>query len=144
MRVLLAVLLASAAPSSVQLSTHLAGARDVAVTLRFETAYVCGVPRGPVVVTFPAAERVPATMQAASVLVDGKAAGRVSVSGRAASVEAAAPGGVTCHSIRLGTETVAFSPSAHLGNPSRAGRYTVSLRHGSTTSALAFVVVGKA
>lgn len=117
-----------------------AGAR-AALTLTMHYEMQCGKPGpGPVVVTLPAAERVPHAITRATVLVDAKAPRAVSVSGHAVTIALVLPHGITCMEIGPGTLTISFTRAAGLGNPAAAGSYPVGIRVGTRTFAPHFAV----
>jgi hypothetical protein len=134
---LLAAVAAEAAPPSgatAELSSAKAGARPVAVTLRFPAVLVCGRLKGTVSVQFPRAAGVPRRIAAAGVRLAGEPAARVTVSRRSVAVTAAAAGGVTCHSIRLAEVVLTFARGAKLRNPAVPGRYSIGITYGTTRS----------
>jgi hypothetical protein len=104
------------------------GARPAALRLTLRTELQCGRLRGgPVIVVFPAAERMPTTLQAGDVLVNGKALD-ASLTGHVVSIALPKTTGVTCDVIGPGTVSVVFTKAANLGNPMASGTYHVSLR----------------
>ena len=114
---------------SVALSSLRAGRRNVSVGLRFVTMLQCGRPNGAIVVTLPPAAVVPARVSAAAVYVNGRQAGRVSVSGHTITVLPAA-GGITCNSITEGRARVVIGAAAGIGNPPKPGTYVFRVLHG--------------
>ena len=113
-----------------------AGVRPAALTLRLSYAMQCGYPGpGPVAVRLPAAERVPASIPRPAVLVDGKAPSAVRVAGHVVTVALPPRPQVMCDSIGPGTLTIAFTRAAGLGNPARAGSYTVEATRQAATFA---------
>jgi len=132
---------APAQTAAVQVSPAQAGARPVALTLRLGYEMQCGYPGpGPVVVQLPAAEMVPARIARTAVLVNGKSAPGVQVTGRAVMVALPPRPQVMCDVIGPGTLTVVFTRAAGLGNPSRAGNYTVTATRGTTPVRARFTV----
>jgi hypothetical protein len=113
---------------TVRLSTRHAGARNVAVTLAFHSLLTCGKVFGTVQVSLPQAVVVPARIDAAAVLANGKPAGSVGVSGHTVTILPAASG-IICQSISEGTAFVTLTAAAGLGNPSRPGTYGFLLSH---------------
>lgn len=113
-----------------------AGARPMQLTLTERAELQCGrVGPGPVIVTLPAGERMPATIPAAAVSVNGTAPTAVERAGRAVTLTLPRPGGVICDVIGPGTVTIRFRRSALLGNPGKPGLYTVTLKvRGQTQS----------
>lgn len=124
----------------ISLSSHHAGAAPVAVGLRLTYEMRCGWPGPGLVVVFPAAEHLPATVPRSAVLVDGKPATGVARSGRQLSIAIAPPAGVQCDVIAPGTATVVFTRAAGLGNPSRPGTYSLSARHGTLVLRATFAI----
>ncbi len=109
------------------LSSTKAAAKPVALTIKLHYEMQCGQPGpGKAVVTLPAAVTVPSTIDEPAVLVNGKAAPAVSVSGHEVSIAMPAKRtGVTCMIIGPGTLTLTLTRAAGLGNPRSAGTYTV-------------------
>lgn len=130
----LAVAAGVAAGAAHATSPASSSARPVRATLTLGAYPLqCGRPRGSAVVTFPAAVTLPRTIAAAAVQVNGRPAARVSLSGRNVTVTAPLVPGITCMSITLGRLTVLFTAGANIGNPTSAGAYTVTVRHGTQT-----------
>lgn len=125
-----------AGTATVSLSSNRTGAA-VALTLKLSYAMQCGYPGpGPVLVEFPAQERVPGAIAAATVLVDGKRALGVRVSGHTVKIGLAPPPQVLCDLIAPGRLTIVLTRSAGLRNPTHAGRYTITAsRKGAALSA---------
>jgi hypothetical protein len=93
----------------------------------------CGYPGpGPVTVRFPAQEYLPQAISSAAVLVDGKPAAGVRVSGRTVVVGLAPPPQVMCTVIAPGRLAIDFTRAAGLGNPSRPGTYRLGVSRGAT------------
>jgi hypothetical protein len=104
------------------------GARPAALQLSLRTELQCGrLGGGPIVVVFPAAERMPAALQDGDVLVNGKALG-ATLNGHVVSIAFPKTVGVSCDVLGPGTVSVVFTKAAGLGNPLAAGTYHVSLR----------------
>ena len=127
--------LAQVAPGSgsvtVSLSSSRAGARPVVVTLAVHTELQCGrLTGGTVVIRLPVAERVPAAVPAAAVLVGGKTSGGVAVQGHVLTVTVPRTTGVICDVIGPGTVQVVLGRAAGLGNPPQAGTYSLSVARG--------------
>jgi hypothetical protein len=116
------------------LSTAKAGARPVAVTLRFPALLVCGWLKGTVSVTFPRAAGVPRRIAAPGVRLAGEPAAQVAVSGKSVAVTAAHAGGVTCHSMVLTDVLLTFTRAAQLRNPAVPGRYSIGIAYGTGRS----------
>jgi hypothetical protein len=119
---------------TITLSSIRAAARPVAATAVLGYEMQCGYPGpGPVVLELPAAEHVPASIRRSSVLVDGKAATSVRVSGHAVSVGLAPPPQIMCDVIGPGRLTIELTRAAGLGNPTRPGSYVLRVARGSTS-----------
>lgn len=115
------------AAASVTLSSSRTGARDVRLTLQLRYEMQCGHPgAGPLVITFPSAERLPSQLAAGSVLVDGRPATRAERSARIVSVALPVEHGPLCDVIAPGTLKVVFTPGAGIGNPTVAGTYSLT------------------
>jgi hypothetical protein len=112
------------------LSTTKAGAKPVALTLKLHYEMVCNQPGlGKAIVDLPQASSVPARIDSAAVLVNGKPAPAVSVSGHDVSITMPARrSGVSCMIVGPGTLTLTLTRAAGLGNPARAGAYTIHVR----------------
>jgi hypothetical protein len=121
------------------------GARPAVVALALGgSPLVCGrATFGTVAITFPAAERLPSRIRRDAVRVNGFVRS-VSVSGRTVTLALApsAPGEVICQSMTIGRLKVSFTRAADLGNPNRAGTYTVTAKHGTATSAARLEIRG--
>jgi len=131
----------SGSSATVALSSYVAGARPVALTLRLDYPMQCGSPGpGPATVTLPAAMTVPPTIKAAAVLVDGKPAETVARSGRQILVGLPSKPGIMCDVIAPGTLTIRFTAAVRLGNPSAAGTYFVRATTDSRSFAAKLVI----
>lgn len=127
--------------SSVSVSSLVAGMRPVTLTLTLQYDMQCGYPGpGPVVVTLPRGEAIPATLAASAVLVDGHRATSVSLSGRTVSVGLAPEPPIMCDVIGPGRLVIAFTRSAGLGNPARKGGYTVLATRGAASFGARFTI----
>jgi hypothetical protein len=112
--------------AAVALSSNLAGARPVALTLALRYEMQCGSPGvGPVTLTLPAKMAVPANIAASAVLVDGKAAPSLTRSGSKILVGLPPQPRIMCDSITLGTLTIVLTKAAGIGNPKSAGTYAL-------------------
>jgi hypothetical protein len=124
-------------PASARLSSTAAGARPVELTVQVRYEMVCGQPgTGTVVVTLPAAARVPAAIDASSLLVNSRPPTSVAVADR--SVTVGLPHrkpGVLCDVVAPGTLTVVFTRRAGLGNPAAAGTYSIAVRRANLSFA---------
>jgi hypothetical protein len=126
-------LLQGAGALAVTVSSDQAGASGVATMLRLRTELQCGTASGPpLVVVFPAAERVPRRLSPGAVRVNGRPVEAATVTGGRVSVRVARPQ-VICDVIAPGTITIVFTRAAGLGNPPRPGSYAVSVRRGRRT-----------
>ena len=122
------------ASASVTLSSPLAGARPVVLTLRMRYEMQCARPGpGPLVVTFPAGERLPAQIDAGDVLVDEGPPTNVRRSGRSVSIGLPARHGPLCDVIAPSVLTVVFDRGAQLGNPAPCWQ-TIAVAAADTTS----------
>ena len=116
------------------------GARPAALRLTVRAELQCGRPSGTaIIVGFPAAERMPASLQSGDVLVNGKALA-ATLSGHVVSIALPKTIGMTCDVIAPGNVSVVFTKTARLGNPLTAGSYRVSLRMRSTSAIASFVI----
>jgi len=109
------------------LSSTKAGAKPVALTLKLHYEMICGEPgAGKAIVRLPSGSAVPSTIEEDAVLVNGKPAPAVSVSGRDVSISMPPKRpGVTCMVIGPGTLTLTLTRAAGIGNPTTAGTYTI-------------------
>jgi hypothetical protein len=116
--------------TSASLSTAKAGAKPVALTLKLHYEMVCDQPGlGKAIVSLPTASSVPQRIASAAVLVNGKPAPAVTVSGHDVSITMPARrSGVTCMLVGPGTLTLTLTRAAGLGNPAKAGAYTIRVR----------------
>lgn len=112
------------------LSSAKAGAKPVALTLRVHYEMICGEPgAGRAVVSLPSASAVPRTIDGAAVLVNGKPAPSVTVSGHQVSIGMPPKRpGVTCMVVGPGTLTLTLTRAAGIGNPATAGTYTIRVQ----------------
>jgi hypothetical protein len=107
-------------------------ARPAALKLLLRYEMLCAQPgRGPVLVTLPAAFRVPAKIRPAAVLVNGKAAPSLRVNGHVVTVGLPLNSNVICRSFVPGVLWIDFTRAARLGNPPRSGIYAIHARIGS-------------
>ena len=120
--------------ASASLSNVHAGVRPVALVVSLHTELQCGrLRRSALALTFPAAVRLPQTMSASAIAVDGKRPSGVKLVGRTLSIAIAPPTGITCYSIVPGTAKILVSRAAQLGNPAAAGTYKLAVRYGTET-----------
>ena len=116
------------------------GARPAGLRLSLRTELQCGrLSGGPIIVSLPAAERVPASLHAGGVLVNGKALD-ASLVGHAVSIAFPKTVGLMCDVIGPGTVSVVFTKAANLGNPMTPGTYHVSLRVRGTIAVAPLVI----
>lgn len=124
-------------PATATLSISNAGAQGVTLTLALRTELQCGRLRGsrPLVLVLPAKEHVASSIAPSAVLIGGRAASRVAVSGHMLTISPPRPRGMLCNSIGMGTAKVVLLPAAGLGNPGAAGTYSVRITHGTESFA---------
>jgi hypothetical protein len=120
------------------LSTNKPGARHVTLTASLRTDLRCGrlIGTAPLTLVLPAKAHIPASVPTFAVLVGGRPAGKVVVTGHSLAISPPPPRGMLCDSIRRGTAKLVLLPAAGLRNPAAAGTYTFRLRHGGDTFAL--------
>lgn len=128
---------ASTGAATAAVSTSKAGAKQVTLTVSLHTELQCGRLPGSaaLVLTLPAKAHVATSVPASAVLIGGKAARRVVVSGHTLTISPAAPRGMLCDSIRMGVAKIVVLPAAGLGNPKAAGTYSVRASHAAETFA---------
>lgn len=121
--------------ASAALSSAKVGARPVALTVKVHYEMVCGYPgQGKAIVTLPSAAFVPGRMSSAAVLVNGKPAPAVDVSGHDVAITLPPrPRGVSCMVVGPGTLTMTLTRAAGLGNPKRAGTYAIRVRRDTSS-----------
>jgi hypothetical protein len=125
-----------AATLTAAVSDDRAGAAPVALTLALRTELRCGRLTGiSLAIKLPAEAHVPATVPASAVLVGGRSAARVRVSGTSLAVAPPLPRGVICNSITMGVAKIVVTAAAGLGNPATPGTYRVALVRGTQTAA---------
>lgn len=102
-----------------------AGAKPASLKVSLSLELRCGQP-GPaaIVVSLPRAWRVPKTVARTAVWIDSTHPKAVDVAKHTLTLKPVVPHG-TCTVIAPGEIKVKFTRSAKLGNPRRAGRYTV-------------------
>jgi hypothetical protein len=111
------------------------------MTLALHYEMQCGYPgSGSLVVKLPAQTLLPAAFVTGSALLDGKSV-RVTL-GAAKTLRVALPPrrGVMCDVIGPGTLTLSLTKTARLGNPMKAGAYSVSAQAGSRAFRTSFVI----
>ncbi len=125
----------------VTVSPAKAGAHPVLWSVELGYEMQCGYPGpGPVVLSFPAAVRLPARIARSAVLVDGKAAASVQAAGRSLAVGLAPPPQIMCDVIGPGRLTIELTGAAGLGNPARAGSYRLTATRGTTSFSARFAI----
>jgi hypothetical protein len=114
-------------------SSH-ARARPVGLVVSLHTELQCGKLRGgSLALTFPAAARLPRTIPASAIAVQGRQPSSVKLAGRTLSITMPRPVGMTCMVIGPGTAKIVVSRTAQLGNPAAAGAYELGVRYGTQT-----------
>jgi hypothetical protein len=110
-----------------------AGAKPARLKISLELELRCAKP-GPaaIVVSLPKAWRVPKSVAPAAVWIDSSHPTAVTVSHHKLTLQPVASTG-TCTVVAPGTVTVKFTRSAKLGNPRKAGRYTIRVSIGTQT-----------
>ena len=123
---------AASGDMTVTASSHAAAAKSVRLTAVLQYEMQCGYPGfTPAQLTLPGV--VPTRIARTTVLVNGKAARRVTVRGRVVSVGMPARPQIMCDVIGPGRLTIVLTPSAGVANPAKAGSYRVVARKGSST-----------
>lgn len=102
-----------------------AGTKPARLKVSLNLELRCARP-GPaaIVVSLPRAWRVPKQVARTAVWVDSSHPNAVTVSGHTLTLQPVSPTG-TCNAIAPGTITLRFTRAAKLGNPRKAGRYTI-------------------
>ena len=127
--------------ATVSLSSVRAGARPVALRLVLTYEMQCGYPGpGPVTIDLPTQERVRSVVKLAQVLVDGHPARALAVSGHTVTVGLAPPPRINCMVIGVGRLTILLTRAAGLGNPLRAGSYTITAARASSEFSARFTI----
>ena len=136
MRILLLTLVASGvlatSAAAMQVGTatgvatpNRAGAKPAGLKISLGLNLRCAKPAPTaIVVALPKAWRVPKQVALTAILIDSSHPKAATVSGRTLTLQPISPSG-TCNVIAPGTITVKFTRAAKLGNPRRAGHYTV-------------------
>jgi hypothetical protein len=102
-----------------------AGAKPARLKVSLNLELRCARPGlAAIVVSLPKAWRVPKQVARNAVWVDSSHPSALTVSRHTLTVQPVSPTG-TCNSIAPGTITVKFTRAAKLGNPHKAGRYTI-------------------
>jgi hypothetical protein len=129
--------------ASASLSNASAGTRPVALVVSLHAELQCGRLRGrTVALTFPAAMRLPRTMSASEIAVQGGRPSGVKLAGRTLTIAIAPPAGMMCDSIAPGTAKILISRAAQLGNPASAGTYPLAVRYGAETLNASLKITG--
>jgi hypothetical protein len=120
--------------ASASLSSTHAGARPVALVVSLHTELQCGKLRGgSLALTFPAGARLPRTIPASAIAVQGKQPASVKLANRTLSITLAPPAGLMCNVIGPGTAKIIVLRTAKLGNPASAGVYKLGVHYGTQT-----------
>lgn len=125
---------------TVSTSSHAAGAAPIrlAFILRYEMQ--CGYPgAGPLVVTFPAALKLPQQFAAGAVRLAGKRMA-AAVDGHRVTVSIPPYKGTLCDLMGRGALTLVFTRGAKLANPARAGSYHFQASHLRRTFSASFAI----
>lgn len=118
--------------ATVAASSHRAGARPVALTLRIRYEMQCGWPgAGPLTIRLPDAMVVPTALARSAVLLDGKPAASVGHRGHRIVLGLPPRPQILCDVIGPGALTIVFTRRARFGNPSIAGIYRLRVTKGS-------------
>ena len=121
-----------ASSATVSVSSSRAGARPVALTLILRYEMQCGYPgSGSLTVKLPAAEQLPTRFAAGSAVLDGTRVAVTLTAGKELRVALPVQPHVMCDVIGPGKLTLAFTKTARLGNPAKAGTYSVSAQASS-------------
>jgi len=124
-------------------STKTAGARPVALTVRFQGWLQCQQPiDAPITIVLPPAWKVPSTVAVSSVTVSGRAPAAVTRVRQRISVKPAPPIGLRCDVEIRGPIVVKVEKSANLGNPRKPGRYRIALDQGASLHLVTHVLIG--
>jgi hypothetical protein len=120
----------SVVPSmTVTASPRAARAHGIRLTLILRYEMQCNYPgAGPLVVTFPAALKLPKQFAAGAVKLAGKPV-TAKVDGRHVTVTVAPHTGILCDVMGPGSLTLAFTRDARLASPARAGFYRFTATH---------------
>jgi hypothetical protein len=117
--------------ASASLSNVHAGARPVALVVSLHTELQCGKLRGSALaLTFPASAKLPRTVPASAIAVQGKQPSSVKLVNRTLSMTLPRPIGVMCNVLAPGTAKILLSRAALLGNPASPGVYTLAVQYG--------------
>lgn len=128
--------------AAASLSSVRAGARPVVLVVSFHTELQCGRLRGnTLALTFPTAARLPRTMHASAIAVQGRQPSSVKLANRTLSITMSRPTGVMCNVIAPGTVKILVSRAAQLGNPAAAGAYKLVVHYGTETLETTLTIV---
>ena len=117
--------------ASLQVSNARAGARPVALTLKLHYEMQCGQPgRGSLVVSLPAAAKLPTSFAGTAALLNGKKVSLKAGPGKTLRAALPAPPKLICDVIGPGTLTLVVPRTANIGNPAAPGTYPVTARAG--------------
>lgn len=108
-----------------------AGAKPARLKISLGLELKCAKP-GPaaIVVALPRAWRVPKSVGRSAAWIDSTHPKSLTVSGHTLTLAPVAPTG-TCTAVAPGTITLRFTRAARLGNPRKAGRYTIHVSIGT-------------
>jgi len=128
--------------ASASLSSVHAGARPVALVVSLHTELQCGKLRGgALALTFPAAARLPRTMLASAITVQGRPPSSVKLANRTLSITISRPTSVMCDIIGPGTAKILVFRAAQIGNPPAAGVYKLGVHYGTETLEATLTIV---
>jgi uncharacterized membrane protein len=110
-----------------------AGAKPARLKVSVDLELKCAKP-GPaaIVAALPRAWRVPKAISRSAAWIDSTHPKSLTVSGHTMTLAPVAPAG-TCNAIAPGTIVLRFTRAAKLGNPRKAGRYTIHVTIGTQT-----------
>ena len=114
---------------TVAASPHVAGARGVRLALTLQYVMRCSNPGpGPLVVSFPAAMKLPKHFAPGAVKLAGKPVA-ADVDRHQLTVTVARYRGIMCDMMGVGSVTLSFARSAKLANPAQPGSYRFKATH---------------
>ena len=131
---------ALASSMTVTASPQTMGAHAVRINVTLHYEMQCGYAgAGPLVVTFPAAIKLPKRFSADAVQLAGKPVA-ATVGGRNVTVTIAPHKGVMCDVIGPGSLVLTFTSAAKLANPAQAGSYHFTATHAKRAFAAALAI----
>ena len=116
--------------ASVSASSYSKGA-PVALTFTLKYKMPCGSPGETMTVLMPSGMKVPRTIAARAVKVNGARASSVATHGSTVSIALAKKQWLTCNVLGMGDLSVVLGPKARLANPTTPGIYSFRLAIGS-------------